>query len=246
MTSASPIREQLMLLMELQELDNEIIEFELGREEIPDKMGDLEGGLLEKRKSLDEIETQIHGIEDELVERQKKMDLEKLKLKNTRNKEAAIQNIKEYEAFIKEIETQEKTSGDYDREITALNERLEILKEDYAKIEKEIEALTATQLEQKRELKETLAKLDETLEELYDRRDELADKLEEDIYLKYEYIAERKDGIAVAPVEHGHCSVCNMAISPQMYNELIRGDWLMACPACNRILVYKEETDEAE
>ena len=66
MTSASPIREQLMLLMELQELDNEIIEFELGREEIPDKMGDLEGGLLEKRKSLDEIETQIHGIEDEL------------------------------------------------------------------------------------------------------------------------------------------------------------------------------------
>jgi len=40
----------------------------------------------------------------------------------------------------------------------------------------------------------------------------------------------------------GHCIICNMAIPPQMYNELIRGDQLMTWPACNRIVAHTEET----
>ncbi|RJO71538.1 MAG: hypothetical protein C4523_04200 [Myxococcales bacterium] len=238
------MRDKLQQLVELQLLDNEIIEFEIEREKIPAQLNQMEGGLLEKRKLSDEKEHQLAHLEEELGEKTRLLDLERIKLKNTRNKETAIQNIKQYEAFIKEIETQEKSSGELDEEIAAIKKNIQLLRQEKGELDTKIKTSSDTQTKERRELEKRLAELDGTLEELYDKRDELAEQIDEQLYLKYEYIAERKDGIAVALVEHGHCSICNMAIPPQMHNELIRGDQFHACPACNRILVYREREKE--
>lgn len=237
------IQEQLVLLTELQKLDNEIIEFEEAREMIPEHLGELETPLLGKRNTFEEIESQMHIIEGEHDEKKRTLDLERIKLKNTRNKEMAVQNIKQYEAFVKEIETQELTSEDIEADIKKLNTRFEELKIEREILKTEIEELDKEQVVKRDEMERKKIEIDKALEKMYDRRDDLSDDLDEEIYLKYEYIAERKDGIAVAEVEHGHCSSCNMAIPPQMLNELIRADRLMGCPACSRILVYVERSE---
>jgi len=42
----------------------------------------------------------------------------------------------------------------------------------------------------------------------------------------------------VAEAIDGRCSVCNMAMRLQFYQELRKGDKVMACEACLRILYY--------
>jgi predicted nucleic acid-binding Zn-ribbon protein len=42
---------------------------------------------------------------------------------------------------------------------------------------------------------------------------------------------------AITPVD-GRCSVCNMAMRLQFFRELRRGDQVMACESCLRILYY--------
>ncbi len=238
------IQHQLMLLVELQELDNEIIEFEEERDKIPGQLEGLEDVLHERRKKLEEVENRMVIIEDDLGEKKQSLDLERLKLKNTRNKETAIQNIKQYEAFVKEVETQEKTSDELEIELKELDQQIEELRKEKALLSEEIKQITEDQAAKRRGLEERIVELDKTLEELYDLRDEKQENIRESIYLKYEYIAERKEGLAVAEVQHGHCLACNMAIPPQMFNELIRGNQLMSCPACGRILVYIEQNNE--
>lgn len=237
------MREQLARLAELQELDNRIIEIEMNRDKLPEDLDKQDEVLFAKRSQFEAIENQLGSLETELSEKQRLLDLERLKLKNARNKETAIQNIKQYEAFVREVETQEKSGDELESEIKAINARMKELREEQAHLETQIVKLEGEGLSKRKDLETRISALDVQLDKLYDKRDEMAETVREELYLKYEYIAERKDGIAVAIVQHGHCLACNMSISPQMYNQLIRGDSLLACPACQRILVYVPSDD---
>jgi len=240
------IPHQQALLVKLQALDNVIMDREEERDDIPLQIEKQENLLHAKRSKMEENESQIEVYQDEINDKAGMLDLEIIKLKNTKTKETAIQNIKEYEAFVKEIENQEKNSEEVEQEIEEINAKLDALRQEQEIIANEIREIEEKQISEKDELESRMAELDTILDDLFDQRDEMAENIKESIYYKYEYIAERKDGIGIAMVELGHCVHCNMAIPPQMYNEVIKCDRIMCCPACNRILVYvaPEESDK--
>lgn len=241
MSADNDLRTKLDLLQELQELDTEIMEFEDEREKIPRQTNDMKAMKLEKQRMIDEIDNQIGGLEDSMNEKQRLLELEAIKLKNTRNKETAIQNIKQYEAYIKEVETQEESSEDIEREIITIKERLKTLQEQRGALFEEQKQRKGEQTKEKAELELRLVALDKSLDELYDKRDERIERVSEDLYLKYEHISERiHDGIAVSLLQNGHCLACNMAVLPQMENEIMAGKRLHRCSSCGRILVYKD------
>jgi len=47
-----------------------------------------------------------------------------------------------------------------------------------------------------------------------------------------------RDGVAVAEARNGACTACFMALRPQMMAEVRRGEELVTCDHCNRILYY--------
>jgi predicted nucleic acid-binding Zn-ribbon protein len=47
-----------------------------------------------------------------------------------------------------------------------------------------------------------------------------------------------RDGIAVAEARNGSCTACFMALRPQVMAEVRRGDEVIICDNCNRILYY--------
>ena len=62
----------------------------------------------------------------------------------------------------------------------------------------------------------------------------------------YNRLAQRsRDGIAVAEVVNGSCGACNMSLRPQMNVEVKKGDKIMTCESCSRIL-YIASPKEAE
>jgi len=239
---------QLELLLELQAMDVEIMSFEDERDEIPKKTGLMEEELLMKQKAVEDKESMIAQVETEISEKERLLELEFLKIKNTRNKETAIQNIKQYEAYVKEIENQEESSEDYEGVIKDLKKKLEQLNEEKVGLVSAVESISNSQTGAKAELEKKLLELDDLLEGMYDKRDAFVEQIPENVYLRYEYIAERvPDGIAIASLDGGTCSLCNMAVLPQVQNEIMAGKMLHTCQMCNRILVYKaEETDEEE
>jgi predicted nucleic acid-binding Zn-ribbon protein len=41
----------------------------------------------------------------------------------------------------------------------------------------------------------------------------------------------------------GRCTACNMALRPQVFSDIRRGDDLIVCDNCNRILFYRPEEE---
>ncbi|HBR56941.1 MAG TPA: hypothetical protein DEA22_05655 [Blastocatellia bacterium] len=61
----------------------------------------------------------------------------------------------------------------------------------------------------------------------------------------YNRLAQRsRDGIAVSEVVNGSCSACYISLRPQMHVEVKRGDKIVTCENCTRILYVTEKEAE--
>ncbi len=48
-----------------------------------------------------------------------------------------------------------------------------------------------------------------------------------------------RDGVAVAEARNGACTACYMALRPQIMADVRRGEEIITCDNCNRILVLR-------
>jgi hypothetical protein len=58
----------------------------------------------------------------------------------------------------------------------------------------------------------------------------------------YKRIASRiRDGVAMAEARNGACMACYMSLRPQIMADVRRGQEVITCDNCNRILYYAPE-----
>jgi predicted nucleic acid-binding Zn-ribbon protein len=77
------------------------------------------------------------------------------------------------------------------------------------------------------------------LEEARANRERLLKQLPKNWSSLYNRISARiRDGVAVAEAKNGACTACYMALRPQVMSDVRRGDEVITCDNCNRILYY--------
>ena len=64
----------------------------------------------------------------------------------------------------------------------------------------------------------------------------VADTVEKPLLARYNGLKTRRKGFAVAEVRDGACGGCRLQLPPQLVAEVRRGDELMDCSYCHRIL----------
>ena len=74
--------------------------------------------------------------------------------------------------------------------------------------------------------------------ELRKERAEIVAGVTSSVYNRYEHVRKARRGIAVAEAADGRRTACQMAMRPQFFQELKRGDSVMACESCLRIPYY--------
>jgi predicted nucleic acid-binding Zn-ribbon protein len=155
-----------------------------------------------------------------------------------------VKTNKEYSALQKEIEDTEHKAGRLEEEI--LNEM--IAADD---IEREIKAAGARQSEEKGRIeKDRTVILAEKAEhetrkaELEREREDVLPLIPPDQLKIYLRIAKRLNGAALSLVTDDFCSICQMRVRPQVLNDLLGRNALIACEACGRILYAQRSADE--
>jgi predicted nucleic acid-binding Zn-ribbon protein len=78
-----------------------------------------------------------------------------------------------------------------------------------------------------------------------DERERVAGLLSVSIRRRYEQVFARRGGLAVVEMRGGICVGCNMAVPPQLANEIRKGQTVNACPSCHRILYWRLDSDES-
>ena len=79
--------------------------------------------------------------------------------------------------------------------------------------------------------------LDGRIVELTGERDALAATIDPRMLGLFNTVRARR-GIAVVEARDGHCSVCQVRIRPQVFNEIRQNDSIVQCDSCQRILYF--------
>jgi uncharacterized protein len=236
------LRKSLKLLGELQRIDLKVdgLQDEKGAmlaeiAALEAKVAEAQGAISVKNEELGALEAERTGLEENLAAESENITRSESRLKE-------IQTQKEYQAVSKEISTAKKLTAELEELILQKIAQAEELKGEIVVQVENLQALEQNVAAQKGEVQERIDTLESGMVTDTASREEIVKGLPASVVRRYTMLREQRRGVAVVEAKDGSCLGCNMNLPPQLYNMLFRGDELITCPHCQRMLVLAQET----
>ncbi|HEX7315238.1 MAG TPA: C4-type zinc ribbon domain-containing protein [Pyrinomonadaceae bacterium] len=233
------MKAELEQLVALQNVDMGIRRLQSDLESIPRRRAEIESEFDQRAfefKALQQTgetarETRV-GLDRELAEQRVRMEKAERDL-------MASNNAKVYEAAIRERDAAKKHISELETKVLEQMEAAESAEKQLTEREPEFARLRAEHEERLRAFEEQTRAWSAELEERRRERDAMFNALPPGIKSSYQRIVARiRDGVALAEARNGSCSACFMALRPQLMSEIRRGEEIITCDNCNRILYY--------
>jgi predicted nucleic acid-binding Zn-ribbon protein len=236
--------EETKALLDLQELDLKLLEYEKHRKDHNRLVAEIQSPLVAARDELARLQAEL--AEAQMQSRHFEMELvtNNENFKKLQTQQMNVRNQIEYNAFIHEMD--------------ALKDRADALEEsgirwiekgDAAK-EKLPEALARVEEEEKK-AQEATAKLDAKTAELRRIHDEasalrapIVQKVQANVLAYYDRLRATGKAPFVALVRRGACGGCGFRHPAQRLQEIKMSRRMIACEQCWRIQVWREEEEE--
>ncbi len=231
----------MKILVQLQACDSRINTINDQKNKAPLRIQNLQGDLAaaeekfrEDSERLELLGKERRQIEQEIQDFDSKIEKSNIKLSN-------IKSNKEYAAVLKEIEDIKLTKSHTEDKMIRLFEEIEALEQKKMTNKDEHNRLKTEFNQGKHEIEKELGLLDKELDGLQKKNKKLSRTVNDDILKKYQFLRKRRAGKAISAVIAGVCQACHMGLPPQKFNELLKGDVLMTCPYCNRMIYWGED-----
>jgi predicted nucleic acid-binding Zn-ribbon protein len=159
-----------------------------------------------------------------------------------KGKQARLWEIKkneEYSAVLKEIELLKATRSALEEEILLLFDQIEEASRTVAAREGELKEQDAEFARLRAAKEAELARLQEEVAAFTKERAGRARRIEAGLLQSYARLLKSRGGLAVVPVKDSNCGGCFVALTPQNHTEVRRGEALLTCANCQRILYWK-------
>ena len=233
------MKAELQQLVALQKLDTSIRRLQEELEAIPKRRAEIEAEFDQRafeiralETSRDEARHTRSRLETEISEQRTRAERAERNLMSSKKQDEYTAAIREADAARKQIsaletqvleqmEASEKAEG-------ALNERAD-----------EIASLNSDRDARMQTFDEETRVQAEKLSASQAERAQLLNALPKAMASMYARISARiRDGVAVAEARNGACMACFMALRPQAMAQVRRGEEVVTCDNCNRILYY--------
>lgn len=234
---------ELSKLISLQEIDVEIKRLKADIESLPERRRRLEQEFTESARDYFDLKQQLSDAQSSRAAIESNLESENQKhqkYKDDLNKMASP-NMKVYETIMREIDVTRKSISSYETELLKLMEQLEKLE---AQVRERQPAIESRRVDIDRTLMEwdaTATGNQARLDALTKEREPLVETLSPVAKTEYARLSRMRSGLALAEARDYSCMACRMKIRPQVYNDIRRGDKIIVCESCSRILYFKAE-----
>ncbi|HEX7839103.1 MAG TPA: C4-type zinc ribbon domain-containing protein [Kofleriaceae bacterium] len=233
------MREQLVLLLQLQTSDIKVRELQTAATQLPAKLDPLRRDLAKLQSMLDGERSKLNETNTWRKAQQELIDREREALRQAQSKFQASKNTKEFNASSREVENKRKAIGDRETELKKVNEAAAQSTAQLEARDKDVDALRTELAQSEAQMAGQLGELKAQLAEATATRDAARAQVESQWIKIYDSLAAKR-GYAVAPVVKGICQGCHMALPPQLSNVLARMESIETCPRCGRLIYRKE------
>lgn len=233
------MKAELEKLIALQNLDTTIRKLEKELEAIPQRRAEIEGEFDQRAFEIRALESRRDDakhtrarLENEVIDQRGRAERAERNLMSSKKQDEYTAAIREADAARKQISTLEtqilEQMESLDKAEAALNERAEEIASLNSDRETRLKAFDELTQQQSRQLIAARAE-----------REQVFSNLPKTISTMYSRISARiRDGIAVAEARNRSCTACFMSLRPQVMAEIRRGEDIITCDNCGRILYY--------
>lgn len=240
----TPISQQLLPLLAVQDYDNKLEALRQERERWPE-------AIRVRKETLEESESRRQALADRRTALQVERDRLQLEIKeelgHIQAYEKHIREIKtnrEYQALLREVGISKKAKFDAEEATIRVMQEIELVEADIAAADEEIRNLRHDLETLQSEAKTEIDRLDAQISELEAKRSIEAGKIPAQFFSRYQLVR-RKHATVLIHVARGACSGCNRQLPPQLFNRVLRDDELVTCPFCHRFLMPPAATESA-
>lgn len=229
----------LAKLIALQEIDIKIISIKTRLATIPAERDRLETSFKHFSSEYNDLRERLETAQKERARLQK--ELEETQKHHEKYKEdlMKVRNEKEYTTCLREIDVTKKQASQLETELLQVMEQIEKLEKELQTFAPEVESRRKILEEQIAVIDRDLADGQKNIDTVMTERENVIVDLPKPLLARYERIAKLRNGQALAQVKDYSCMACHIKIRPQVYNDIKRGNQVIDCEICSRILYYR-------
>jgi hypothetical protein len=234
------VRSQLEFLRELSDLDSRVSELQTKMKEKETALATLKEKLSKNKEEyatrthqLKESEHAEHSEEVKLKEAEAELKKAQILLNSAQRNEEYNILLKKRDSIRSQISALEDAALARLAEIDSARARLAELTKELSHEEEELKAASE-------QTKKEVDALQNEVDKLLLRREELKTKISSEIFTRYERVLNKEKRRVVVCIKDGICQGCYRTITPEQINTIMRGESLIYCRNCNRILYLQE------
>ncbi|MEP6568903.1 MAG: C4-type zinc ribbon domain-containing protein [Acidobacteriota bacterium] len=233
------MKAELQQLVALQNLDTSIRKLQAELEAIPQRRAEIE-------REFDQRAFEIRGLEtrrDEARHARTRLETEvgeqRLRVERAERNLMSSKKPEEYTAAIREADAARKQIATLETQILEQMEALETAEASLTERAEEVASLNTDREARLQSFDEETRQQAEKVALNRADRERLVAALPKAMGAQYNRTVTRiRDGVAVAEARNGACMACFMALRPQAMAQVRRGEEIITCDNCNRILYY--------
>jgi len=226
------------LVIQLQSLDQKIGALDKDVAALPKYIAVIEKALDSHNRKLEADKAALSANQKERKKMDGDIQVHQQKISKLRDQMLGAKTNEQYRAFQHEIEYIEKEISQAEDRILELMTESEPLDQNVKKAEAALKEEKKQVEAEKDKARDCTAVDQKQLSELEAERKAIVTGMKPQVYSAYERIRKKWHGVAVAEATEGRCGACQISLRPQFYQDLRKGEQLMFCESCGRILFY--------
>ncbi len=231
-------KKDIETLVKLQEAESEIVRLqavlekvEKAKEKLSVKLKQFENALEVNKENLLKATSACRDSEREILVVDERIIRSNEKLR-------MVKTNKEYQLLLREVDDNKQRKDAFETELLEYLEEKEKLEEIVLTSEKDYNLLKDQIEAEQNEIEQQSTEDKELLDGFLAKQNKIGKNLDPYLMSRFAKISKMNNGSAVISVSNEMCNGCFMNIPPQLYIEVQRGNSLITCPQCSRILYH--------
>ena len=236
------MKAELSQLIALQNADTNIRRPQAEIERIPERRAEIERQFDQRASEIRELEQTRDAAFHERARLEKEIFEQKQRAERADRNLMAAKKPDEYTAAIREADAARKQISALETNVLEQMEAFETGENQLQERAPEVEKLRGEMEASFKAFDDQVQHQQRELAQARSDRERLLKELPKSMSTLYNRISARiRDGVAVAEARNGACTACYMALRPQIMADVRRGEEVITCDNCNRILYYNPD-----
>ena len=237
------MQQDLALALRLQAVDRKLAVLKHEIAALPKHIAEIERKLEAHTRKLEADRAALTANQRDRKKLEGDIQDRQQKISKLRDQTLLAKTNEQYKAFENEIAFAEGEIHKAEDRILDLMEQSEPLDANVKRADIELKTQREEVESEKKRAREKTEADQRALAEANSERDSIARSMSPKILKEYDRIRKKTKGTVIAEATEGHCDACHISLRPQFFQDLRKGDKIMMCESCGRMLVYNPVVD---